>query len=362
MNRREITNDFIPTIYEAGCDIDTSRADVIMENVGPRTIFYRLGESEVFEYANKNTTLNGIKLIDVIPRMTMEDHGFRFVDYKDLDKSIQYELFESPRYKINGKRNIANMIETGKIQMVYSDEYRIPTSIPFIIQTSGSSKVRIFVNVTDFLDMDQYGKYQVTHTRNYNALMAILFAACVAYKIASTGATLPADIADAIVLMYANMLERVINLLVHMDPITRDKVRYLCTKFALIQMYGTEKGEELFYRYQNKYFPKLSKMITDTLDSQFALDSFDKLSLFVEELRKQYPSMRNLTDFAIYDRWIRSYGAATTLSLDYLGYHIYTVCMVLFESPLISRVALEPVMEKNRGTELYKRLPMFLMS
>ena len=65
MNRREITNDFIPTIYEAGCDIDTSRADVIMENVGPRTIFYRLGESEVFEYANKNTTLNGIKLIDV---------------------------------------------------------------------------------------------------------------------------------------------------------------------------------------------------------------------------------------------------------------------------------------------------------
>ena len=98
------------------------------------------------------------------------------------------------------------------------------------------------------------------------------------------------------------------------------------------------------------------------MDSQFHLDHFDKLSLFVEELKRLYPAMRGLSDYLIYDKWIRSYGAATAMSIDYFGYHLYTVCMVLFESPLISRVALEPIMENNRGTELYKRLPMMIMN
>lgn len=345
---------FLPSVSEP-------EDKLVNENVASRTIFYRLGESEVFQYANKNTSLNGTKLIDVIPRMSLDGEGFSYVGFDDLDKSVQYELFDGPKYKIPCRRAMRLMIESGKVQMVYGTQYRVPTSIPFIVQTSNKG-CRIFVNITDFVDMNQYGKYEVSHGRNYNALMAILFSGCLAYKIVSEGTVLPADVADTVVLMYANMLERTINSILHLDPITRDKVRYLATKFALIQMYGTDKGEELFYRYQQKYFPKLSKIITDTMDSQFHLDHFDKLSLFVEELKRLYPAMRGLSDYLIYDKWIRSYGAATAMSIDYFGYHLYTVCMVLFESPLISRVALEPIMEKNRGTELYKRLPMMIMN
>ena len=345
---------FLPSVSEP-------EDELVNENVASRTIFYRLGESEVFQYANKNTSLNGTKLIDVIPRMSLDGEGFSYVGFDDLDKSVQYELFDGPKYKIPCRRAMRLMIESGKVQMVYGTQYRVPTSIPFIVQTSNKG-CRIFVNITDFVDMNQYGKYEVSHGRNYNALMAILFSGCLAYKIVSEGTVLPADVADTVVLMYANMLERTINSILHLDPITRDKVRYLATKFALIQMYGTDKGEELFYRYQQKYFPKLSKIITDTMDSQFHLDHFDKLSLFVEELKRLYPAMRGLSDYLIYDKWIRSYGAATAMSIDYFGYHLYTVCMVLFESPLISRVALEPIMEKNRGTELYKRLPMMIMN
>lgn len=345
---------FLPSVSEP------TEASYVNESVEARTIFYRLGESEVFQYANKNTALNGIKLIDIIPRMSVDGHGFRFVDFTQLDKTIQYELFEGPKYRISSRMAMRKMIESGKVQMVYSDEYRVPTAIPYIVQTA-SGKARIFVNITDFVTMDQYGKYQIDHSRNYAALFAILFAACISYQIVSSGITLPADIADTMVLMYANMLERVINSLVHMDPLTRDKVRYLATKFALIQMYGTQKGEDLFYRYSQKYFPKLTKLITDTMDNEFHLDHFDKLSLFVEELKRLYPSMKGLTDYLIYDKWIRSYGSATAMSIDYFGYHIYTVSMILFESPLISRIALEPILEKNKGSELYKRLPMMLV-
>ena len=38
----------------------------ISEAVDARHIFYRLGDSDVFQYANSNTNVNGLKLVDVL--------------------------------------------------------------------------------------------------------------------------------------------------------------------------------------------------------------------------------------------------------------------------------------------------------
>lgn len=347
---------FLPSLSEIHDDTVT----LLGETVGERKVFYRLGDSELFTYANKNTSINNQKLIDVIPRMVMSDQGFMQIAYTDLDKTVQYELFEGPRYKLSCKRALKEMVENGVIVMVYSEEYKIPTCIPYVIQGSGRN-ARIFVNVSDFLVLDQYGKYQVIQARNYNAIMAAIFAAAVSVKIVQSNTMVPSDLGDGMILVYAAMLERAINSLVHMDPITKDKVRYLAAEFALIQMYGTTAGQDMFFRrFKNTYFPKLSKMITESLDSQFQIDSFDRMSSFILELKRLYPSMRGLNDYMVYDKWFKLYGTSTSMSIDYFGYHIYTICMVLFESPLISRMALEPVMEKNKGTEMYRRMQMMI--
>lgn len=333
---------------------------ILGEAVGERKVFYRLSDSQVFEYANKNTMVNGQRLVDVIPRMVVENNGFLHVDYTQFDKTVQYELFEGPRYKLSCKKTMRSMLDNGSVVLVYSEDYKLPTCIPYIVQGSGRN-ARIFVNISDFVQLDNMGKYQVTHSRNYNALMAVIFSACVALKIVHSNSAIPADLGDGMALLYGSMMERAINSLVHMDPITKDKVRYLATEFALIQMYGTQTGQEMFFRrFKNTYFPKLSKLITESLDAQFQTDSFDSISLFILELKRLYPSMKGLSDYLVYDKWIRLYGASTTMSIDYFGFHIYTICMVLFESPLISRMALEPVMEKNKGAEMYKRMQMMI--
>jgi len=347
---------FLPSVSYPDDDTVT----VLGETVGERRVFYRLGDSEIFTYANKNTMINGQKLVDVIPRMVVADHGFLQVDYNQLDKTVQYELFEGPHYHLSCKKTIKSLIEDGSITMVYSEEYKLPTCIPYIIQGSGRN-ARIFVNISDFVQLDAFGKYQVVQARNYNALMALIFAAAVALRIVQSSNSVPADIGDGLVLIYAAMLERTINSLVHMDPITKDKVRYLAAEFALIQMYGTEEGQRMFFtRFKNMYFPKLSKMITETMDAQFQTDCFDRLSSFILELKRLYPSMKGLNDSLVFDKWIRLFGAATAMSIDYIGYHVYTICMVIFESPLITRMALEPVMEKNKGTDMYKRMQMYI--
>lgn len=332
-------------------------APILDESVGERKILYRLGESEVFNFANKNSSSgSNATLVDTIPKMVVTGQGFLRVGLDQLDKTVRYELFESARFpKLTCRKAMIQLLEYGSVVMVYSEDYRVPASIPYIASVVGS-KSTIFVNVSDFLELNDLGVYTVTATRNYHALMAILMAACAAYRIMTISTQLPADLADGMVLMYANMMERAINSLVHMDPVMRDKIRYLATEFALIQMYGTEMGVDMFYRYKTKFFPKLSKMITDSIDNQFKVDNFDKLSFFIDGLKEIYPSMRGLTLYNVYDKWIRSYGAATAMSIDYLGYHLYTICMVLMESPLVSRMALEPVLERSKGADMYKRL------
>lgn len=329
-----------------------SKKHVIKESVEHREVIYRLGDSYLFNMANKNIKVKGERLVDVIPKMTKDGYGFTHITYDMLDKTLTYELFESNRFRLPNKTLIRNFLQKQYIQLVYSETYRIPTSIPYIAVTGKSPK--IFVNVSDFVEMDEYGKVNVTQTRNYNALFAVLLAATINYILVyKKYSALPVKVEQPLVLMYGNMVEKCINYLVHMDEVTKEKVRYLACKFALVQMYGTEAGLNRFLSYK-QLFPKLSKMIQDTLDDTFPEDSFDDISLFITQLSTQYPIMRGLTVYNVYERWIRSYGPATAMSLDYMGYQIYTVCMVLMESPLINRLGIEPILEKNKGTDLYQ--------
>lgn len=335
-----------------------AKKHVIKESVETRDIVYRLGDSYLFNMANKNIKVKGERLVDVIPKMTKDGYGFTHITYDMLDKTLVYELFESSRFRLPNKTLIRTFLQRQSIQMVYSETYRIPTSIPYIFMTGKTPK--LFVNVSDFVEMDEYGKVNVTQTRNYNALFAVLLAAAINYILLyKRYATLPVKFEQPLVLMYANMVEKCINYLVHMDEVTKEKVRYLAAKFALVQMYGTQTGLSRFLSYK-QFFPKLSKMIQGTLDDTFPEDSFDDISLFITQLSTQYPIMRGLTVYNVYERWIRSYGPATAMSLDYMGYHIYTVCMVLMESPLINRLGIEPILEKNKGSDIYQAIQAML--
>ena len=332
----------------------------LTESVAPRNIFYRMTESEMFMTANRMAKINGQEVVDILPRVAVEGQGFAHVGMNDLDSTVVYELFESNRFKLSCKQRMKKLLAGGDVVLVYGDEYRIPTCIPFVIQSKGRNAATVFVNITPFTSINKNGKIVVTQIRNYSGLMAVIFAGCVAYETIRGGGSLPADLADALVLFYAGMMTKVINGLVHADSIQKETCKYLCAEFALVQMYGTEKGTTIFQRFKNKYFPKLGNLVVNSIDDTFHIDSFDNMTLFVEELKKNYPIMKGLSVPAISERWMRSFGSATALSLDYLGFHLYTLCMLLFESPLVSRMALEPLIDQKLGSNAFKRMQIMI--
>ena len=334
--------------------------NTITESVAPRNIFYRMTESEMFMTANRMAKINGQEVVDILPRVAVEGQGFAHVGMNDLDSTVVYELFESNRFKLSCKQQMKKLLAGGDVVLVYGDEYRIPTCIPFVIQSKGRNAATVFVNITPFTSINKNGKIVVTQIRNYSGLMAVVFAGCVAYETIRGGGSLPADLADVLVLFYAGMMTKVINGLVHADSIQKETCKYLCAEFALVQMYGTEKGTTIFQRFKNKYFPKLGNLVVNSIDDTFHIDSFDNMTLFVEELKKNYPIMKSLSVPAISERWMRSFGSATALSLDYLGFHLYTLCMLLFESPLVSRMALEPLIDQKLGSNAFKRMQIMI--
>nr|DAS76706.1 MAG TPA: hypothetical protein [Caudoviricetes sp.] len=336
-------------------DLENDDFQTINETMAKRDLFYRLSESEMFQNANRMAKINGEAVVDVLPRMAVEGQGFSHVELSELDPTVIYELFESNRFRITCKRAMRNLLNSGKVVMVYGDTYRIPTCIPYIVASAGN-RVTVYVNITPFTGINKYGKIVVNQMRNYSGLMAVLFAACVAHEIAEKTHTLPTELLDALVLFYSGMMTKVINGIVHADSIQKETCRYLCAEFALVQMYGTEYGTTLFQRIKNKYFPKLGNLVINSIDDTFNLDGFDNLTSFVEELKKNYTIMKVLNTSVISERWMKSFGSATALSLDYIGYHLYTLCMLLFESPLVSRMALEPLIDQKKGTEAFKRM------
>lgn len=327
----------------------------VNETVSKREMFYRLSESEMFQTANRMAKINGNAVVDVLPRMAVEGEGFTHISFSDLDPTVIYELFESNRFRITCKKAMRALINSGKVIMVYGDTYRIPTCIPYLVANAGNKTI-VYVNITPFTGVNKYGKIVVNQIRNYSGLMAVLFAACVAHEISEKTRTLPVELLDALVLFYSGMLTKVINGLVHADSIQKETCRYLCAEFALVQMYGTEYGTTLFQRIKNKYFPKLGNLIVNSIDDSFRLDGFDNMTNFIEEMKRNYPIMKVLNTGVISERWMKSFGSATALSLDYIGYHLYTLCMLLFESPLVSRMALEPLIDQKKGSEAFKRM------
>ena len=339
-------------------------ASIANESVAPRNIMYRLGESEVYRTARSLDTVDGATLESNITRMVRDGHGFTFVSLNDLDKTVLYDIFEANQYfnvGVSGaKRAMKNLLGTGKVQMVFSDVCFIDVSIPYVV-TMGRSP-RVFVNISHFVSRNDQGKYEIKQPRNRNGFMAAIFAACVTYAILSHYHVLSPEIGDPIVLMYSYMLTDVIDRIVHADAITREKVRYLATEFALIQMYGTEAGNKQFQRFRTKFFPKLSPMIMDSIDAQFSLDAFDTLPKMIEELVRIYPSMKKLNFKQVWVNWQKKFGQATLFSIDYMGYMIYTMAMLLYESPLVYRLALDPMLKSARGESALKLLQTMVAS
>lgn len=315
---------------------------VINEALGDRSFVGRMSESEIFQYANTATTYGEKKekLVDVLPKMLYDDKGFIHVEYEDLDPTVIYEIFESSKFKTPNRESIVSDIKNGHIVMVYSSIYKIPTSIPFVIKNT--SPLTIYVNVSDFVEMDQYGKVKISQFRNYAGFYSAIYTAFLTRIFAQNDITPARDVIKCMTDLYGSMFSATVTRLCHADSMLKNKLKYIGAKFALIQMYGTLKGTSIFYNNISVDFEKsMGRVMCENIEASISQDSYDSISLLIAEMQRVYPSMKKLTKASFIESWMSMYGSFAALTIDYTCLMLYVLICLYRESPLVNRSMLE---------------------
>lgn len=326
--------------------------DKINEAIDNKSLYGPLSASKVFQLADSGT--KNEKLSSMLPKMVSDEQGFTHVSYEFLSKELIYDLFESKSFKIKNKTFIKEAIIKKNLILVYSEKYKVPASIPYVIRKG--TPPTIYVNVSNFTKMTDTG-YLECIPRQESGLMAVLFSAYCA--MAYTEDRVPtSNVLKTMALTYSGMFGTIIGYNSSIsDPIMLTKLKYLGAKFFCIQAYGTENGADLFYRNLSSYFENKisSKQVIDSLDLQFPDDSFDNIELLFTKILQVYPNIKNLSLAAFLENWIKRFGPATTMSIDYVGYMLYVMVSIILGSPAINIRSLDPVVP-NTISEAYADL------
>jgi len=330
------------------------------ESVDSRFMFGRLSESEIFDLANKATKVGGKKLSDVLPLILKDGAGFMHLGTQDFSSDLKYELFESSKFnrkKVQNRKKVLEAIEKGWIvPVITTEQYKIPTSIPFIIKDG--RPVVLYVNITDYINLDKYNKAQIGSPRDLNNLMAILYTSYLAVRMLNNQKMYSSEEIGILARTYGTMFAATIKTAAsHLDMNTRLKMEYIGSKFFCIQLLGTEKGEEVFFRtISPQYERALDTMSITSIENKIKVDDYDSLSHLVgTAIPEGYPGIKiNFGSF--FDAWVSKFGPVTAMCMDYVGYMLYVMCLYYFEAPMLNRHALSNIISDRNLNDFFKNL------
>lgn len=328
-------------------DFKNHTLDVIQEALDTRNFYSPLSTSKVFQKANEGAKINGERLSDILPKMVVADQGFTQIVPERLSKEMLYELFDSRSFKFTNKSKVKDAIFNKEIVLVYSEKYKVPASIPYIVRATNPPT--IYVNVANYTKMSDHGVLDVL-PRQESSLMALLYSAYISLHYLKPNVNPGRSELKTFAMTYGNMFGNIVGYNAGIsDPIMLNKIKYLGTKFYLIQLMGTGEGDDYMYRIMKPYFEDRlsSKQVVEMLDEQFPLDCFDNIELLFLEILKNYPNIKNLSLAPFMEAWIKRYGISSVMAADYPGYMLYIIVSVLLGAPSVNIRSLDNVVDKD---------------
>jgi hypothetical protein len=328
-------------------DFKNHTLEEINESIDAKRYYGPLSTSRVFQLADAGTKVGGEKLSEVLPKMVVSEKGFVHVSPALFSKELMYDLFDSRNFKMKNKNNIKEAIIKGSIVLVYSEKYKIPASIPYIVRATNPAVV--YVNVSNYTRMTDSGMLECL-PRQENALMSLLYSAYVSTIFMGPDYKPAQSVLKTMGITYGNMFGQVIafNSAIS-DPIMTMKLKYIGTKFFLIQVFGTELGQDFMYRVFENYFVDRmsSKQVISLLDEQIDLDAYDDIESLFREILKLYPNLKNLSLSSFLETWVKRYGISTAMVIDYPSYMIYVIISIILGASSVNIRSLDAVVPKD---------------
>lgn len=271
-----------------------------------------------------------------------------------LDKSyFEEQYMQMKRTSISPlSRRVIEAYDAGKIELLYSRETKIGTSIPFIVRKNEKGQVVVTIFISTFSVLDKNDNLTIPVKQIY----ALMESAYVALQLQ----TYPANITRNVSLMklcastYVEMLMRILNkeYALTLDKPLYDKVTYSLKKFFLTNIWNYP-NKDLIESYAStdlKFIEELDLSLTKQAYNDVEIKDINDLLNFIKTLS---PRMKDLNTRYFIERYVNTYHGSSILSIDYLPYVFFVIINILLGSFLISQAALNDIIKNINGMQKF---------
>lgn len=266
-----------------------------------------------------------------------------------LDSSYIEEQYMQMK-KINFSplsQKVVEAYDKGDIELLYSRESKIGTSLPFIIRRNGNKIVAtIFIATFGTIDKDSILVIPVKQ------LYSLMESAYVALEMQKDPTMIQRNVALMRICasVYTEMFLRILNKLYALttDRVLHDKVSYSITRFFLEKVWEYP-NTGLVHSYASadlKYIEDLDLSLTQQEYESAQIVDLDNLLTFVKSLS---PRMKNLNTRYFIEQYVNTYHGASIMAMDYLPYVFFVIINVILSSFLISQTALNDLIKNIKG-------------
>ena len=266
-----------------------------------------------------------------------------------LDKTfIEEQYIQMKKLSISPlAQKVIAAYDVGDIELLYSRETKIGTSMPFIIRRNGNKIVAtIFIATFGVIDKDD------NLTTPVKQLYALMESAYVALEMQKN----PTKIQRNVGLMricanvYADMFMRIFNKLYALttDRGLHDKVYYAVTRFFLEKVweYPNVGLIESYATADLQYIEEFDQQLVKQGYDSAQVKNLNDLMLFIKTLS---PRLADLNTRYFIEQYVNTFHGASIMAMDYLPYVFFVIINIILSSFLISQTALNDLIKNVKG-------------
>ena len=308
-----------------------------------------LSDTSIFKYTEIMSSSG--KLNNIIKNLLDEKHGAIFVTGDQME-----DVFYKMRHKsfnFQAKFAVLNLFRKNIIRLVYNDKVKLTVAVPFFKYKMENGGYGVVVNISNYAKLNHDG----TVTMDPLTLYCLMLSA--AYSLNISG---PMLAHNGLPELYGDLMVSVISRMVNLNKINRDKIKFVFTKFAYINLDVNESGASAAAAKDIKYIDKYG---IEHVALAFPAAVFADLETLIDHMKQVFPEFTNITFGLLFEKWMRSYGECTGFAIEYMPLFVNMFNALIINANAIANVkAIEK--EANRNSRklilLFNRIESVVMS
>lgn len=291
-----------------------------------------LSDTSIFKYTE--TMANGLKLNNIIKNILDEKHGAIYPTAEQME-----DVFYKMRHKsfnFQAKFAVIDLFRKGIIRLLYNNKVKLTVAVPFFKYKMENGGLGVIVNISNYAKLNNDGSVTIDPLTLYCLMLSAAFSlqdnrSLLAYS--------------GIPELYGSLFTSVVARMVNLNQMNRDKIKFVATKFAYIQLGVQENRASEAASKEINYVDKPS---LEQIDLAFPATVFENLETLIEHMRKVFPEFETITFGMLFDKWMRSFGECSSFGIEYFPLFVNMFNALITNSNSIVNVkALEREANKN---------------